>query len=87
MSPTSKTHLLLQLDKACHAGKLSRGIKEVWNTATHRRGILLVVEEDYPVVSKEVIEDIMEKVLKGGGDVEFVEAGILDAYQHIALIE
>ncbi|AXY77932.1 hypothetical protein D3H65_29805 [Paraflavitalea soli] len=79
--------LLHQLDNARKAGKLSSGMKEVWNAATHRRATLLLVEEDYPFNSREVIEDIMEKVLKTGGDVEFVAPGILLHYQHIALIE
>lgn len=79
-------HLLQQLDDARKAGKLSIGIKEVWNTATHRRASLLLVEEDYPFNSEEVIDDIMEKVLKTGGDVEFVQPGMLAAWQHIVLI-
>lgn len=79
--------LLLQLERARKAGNLSRGIKEVYNTATHRRGVLLIVEEDFPGNSREVIEDIMEKVLKTGGDVEFIEPGTLEAYGHIVLIE
>lgn len=79
--------LLQQLDDARMAGKLSMGIKAVWNTATHRQGSLLLVEEDYPFNSQEVIDDIMEKVLKAGGDVEFVQPGMLTAYQHIALVE
>jgi ribosomal protein L7Ae-like RNA K-turn-binding protein len=78
--------LLQQLDDARKTGKLAMGMKEVWNTATHRRGTLLLVEEDYPVNSKEVIDDVIEKVLRSGGDVEFVQPGMLAAYQHIALI-
>ncbi len=86
IASTKYIHLLQQLDDARKAGKLSIGIKEVWNTATHRRGTLLLVEEDYPFNSEEVIDDIMEKVLKTGGDVEFVQPGMLAAWQHIVLI-
>lgn len=103
-------HLLLQkLQKAYRDGKLSYGVKEVWNAATHRRGQLLVVEENFispgsskdnkdatytftrnmddPSYMKDLVEDIMEKVLKDGGDVEFVEQGSLRDFQKIALIE
>ena len=100
--------LLKKLYKAHQDGKLSCGIKEVWNTATHRRGQLLVVEENFmspgrierekedayaftrpaddPYYMKDLVDDIIEKVLKDGGDVEFVEQGTLSNFQHIALI-
>lgn len=35
---------------------------------------------------KDAVDDVMEKVLEYGGDVEFVEEGVLDAYAHIVLI-
>jgi hypothetical protein len=37
-------------------------------------------------ISKDAIEDIIEKVLASGGDVEFVEDGYLAQYDKIALI-
>ena len=77
--------LLQQLNTARAAGKLSCGVKEVWNTATHKKGQLLVVEDAYTM--KDVIEDIIEKVLKDGGDVEFVAQGTLREFQEIVLIE
>ncbi len=77
--------LLQQLNKAREAGKLSCGIKAVWNTATHKKGRLLVLEDPYTM--KEVIDDIIEKVLKNGGDVEFVAQGTLSEFQEIVLIE
>lgn len=97
--------LLQTLQKAHEEGRLSCGIKAVWNTATHRRGVLLVVEENLmspggqeganaftrpvadPYHTKDLVDDIIEKVLKGGGDVEFVEPGTLSHFQQIALIE
>lgn len=79
--------ILVQLEKAGEAGRLSKGIKAVYNTATHRRGTLLIIEEELENNCKEVIDDIMEKVLKAGGDVEFVAPGTLLAYGQIALIE
>ncbi|MDF2192383.1 hypothetical protein [Paraflavitalea sp. CAU 1676] len=78
--------LLQQLNDASITGKLSKGLKEVYNAATHRRAALLLIEEDY-ATSLEVLDDVMEKVLKAGGDVEFVAGGMLAAYDHIILIE
>jgi hypothetical protein len=33
------------------------------------------------------VDDLIEKVLQDGGDVEFVEDGSLNDYQHIALVQ
>lgn len=101
--------LLKKLYKAREEWKLSCGITDVWDTATHRRAQLLVVEENfmspgYREANKEIpysftgmaveqmhlkdqVDDIIEKVLKDGGDVEFVAQGTLSDFQHIALIE
>lgn len=100
--------ILQQLCQARKDGRLSCGVKAVWNTATHRRGRLLVVEENFtagepgrekealygftrkaddPYYMKDLVDDIIEKVLKDGGDVEFVEPGTLSSFQQIALIE
>ncbi|MFN8243669.1 MAG: hypothetical protein U0X40_06400 [Ferruginibacter sp.] len=35
---------------------------------------------------RDAVDDVIEKVLENGGDVEFVEEGLLDAYEHIALV-
>lgn len=35
---------------------------------------------------RDEVEEVIEKVLEGGGDVEFVENGLLSAYEHISLI-
>lgn len=40
-----------------------------------------------PFFIKDAVDDVIEKVLKNGGDVEFVEEGILKDYRHIALIQ
>lgn len=83
--------LLKKLHKAQEEGKLSAGIKAVWNTATHHRSQLLVIEENFPAIGpyhmKDLTDDIIGKVLKDGGDVEFVEQGTLSDFQQIALIE
>ena len=40
-----------------------------------------------PFYIKDAVDDIMEKVLQNGGDVEFVENGVLKDYERIALIQ
>jgi len=35
---------------------------------------------------KDAVDDVMEKILNSGGDVEFVDNGLLAAFDHIALI-
>ena len=35
---------------------------------------------------RDAVDDVIEKVLAGGGDVEFVDEGLLSGYEHIALI-
>jgi hypothetical protein len=39
-----------------------------------------------PFYIKDAVDDVMEKVLAAGGDVEFVSNGALKDYGHIALI-
>lgn len=36
---------------------------------------------------KDAVDDVMEKVLENGGDIEFVDEGILQNYDHIALVQ
>ncbi len=36
---------------------------------------------------KDAVDDVMEKVLENGGDVEFVDEGVLKGYHHIALVQ
>lgn len=36
---------------------------------------------------RDAVDDVMEKVLENGGDVEFVDAEVLKGFQHIALIQ
>jgi hypothetical protein len=40
-----------------------------------------------PLFLRDAVDDVIEKVLASGGDVEFVDEGLLDIYGHIALIE
>ncbi|MBK7434336.1 MAG: hypothetical protein IPI66_10795 [Chitinophagaceae bacterium] len=36
---------------------------------------------------RDAVDDVLEKVLEGGGDVEFVNEGVLDEYRKIALVQ
>jgi hypothetical protein len=36
---------------------------------------------------KDAVDDIIEKVIESGGDIEFVDEGILNDYQKIVLLE
>ena len=44
-------------------------------------------ENTTPLFLKDAVDDVIEKVLASGGDVEFVDEGLLNMYGHIALIE
>ncbi|HEY6504804.1 MAG TPA: hypothetical protein VIZ28_12565 [Chitinophagaceae bacterium] len=98
-----------QAERAADAGKLSIGMKEVWKSASQKRGRLLIVEKDFACTAeqggseeviykadklytkfsyiKDAVDDVIEKVLEHGGDVEFVDKGMLNEYGHIALIQ
>ena len=43
-------------------------------------------ENDLHPLIRDAVDDVIEKVLAGGGDVEFVDPGVLNGYEHIALI-
>lgn len=101
-------NLMHHIDEAFSHHKLSTGMREVWKTATEKRGRLLIVEKNficpsrYGVSEKDIdpdnetnmeapfirdaVDDVIEKVLSSGGDVEFVDPGLLSGYEHIALI-
>ena len=93
--------LLNKVRAAADEKKLSAGLREIWKASSGRKGRLLVVEKGFssptrrapdaslanqPFYIKDAVGDIMEKVLAGGGDVEFVEDGVLQEYDHIALV-
>lgn len=103
-----QTDLLHHIDEANGLKKLSVGMRQVWKTASEKRGRLLIVEKNFicparyggsaseidpdnenthtqPFI-RDAVDDVIEKVLSGGGDVEFVDAGILSGFEHIALI-
>lgn len=100
--------LLNRIKEAGEQQKLSAGIHDVWKTAVHKRGRLLVVEKNFLFAAerglhedeiyapstktgfsgiKDAVDDVIEKVLAAGGDVEFVDEGFLSSYDHIVLIQ
>jgi hypothetical protein len=46
-----------------------------------------LAENITPLFLKDAVDDVIEQVLASGGDVEFVDEGLLNIYGHIALIE
>ncbi len=53
-------------------------------------GLAIIDKDDIigpPLYIKDAVDDIIEQVLQNGGDVEFVDEGLLNEYQHIALIQ
>lgn len=54
-----------------------------------REDVIFMPAEPYNKFSyiKDTVDDIIEKVLEDGGDVEFVEDGVLSEYQQISLIQ
>ncbi len=45
------------------------------------------IHEEAPPRNKTIINRLIEQVLEGGGDVEFIEEGNMEYYRHIALIK
>ena len=78
-----QTSLLHQLRAAEDEGKLTKGIRQVWEAAPGRRARLLVVEKGF---MEDKVETILEKILAGGAEIQFVEAGVLRDYGQIALV-
>ena len=88
--------VLHRLETASKSQRLTIGMSEVWKEAMHHNGKLLVVERGFHFDGfqphnpysyiKDAVDEIIEKVLEAGGDVEFVEEGKLSAYGQIALV-
>ena len=69
--------LVVELNYSCNTWKVKA-----------RNGILLEKEiTDSPIVIEDLVDDIIEKIIENGGDVEFVEEGLLKDYMHIGLIK
>lgn len=72
-------------------GKLLVVEKNFMYPAEHsnRTDVIYNASEPYNKFSyiRDAVDDVIEKVLENGGDVEFVDEGMLDKYDHIALIQ
>ncbi|HEY6899487.1 MAG TPA: hypothetical protein VI233_02545 [Puia sp.] len=80
-----------QVEEAAVRGRLVQGIQAVARAAGSRNGRLLVIEnEDSPRESRfyknGLIDEIAEKVLISGGEIEVVKNGVLKDYEHIVLL-
>ena len=53
------------------------------------RGEINPLQEPYNKFSyiRDVVDDLIEKVLEDGGDIEFVDNGMLKEYDRVALIQ
>ncbi len=74
-----------------HKGRLLVVEKNFMFAAQHgsTESIIYTTTEPYNKFShiKDAVDDVMEKVLEDGGDVEFVDEMVLKDYNHIALIQ
>jgi len=75
----------------CLKGRLLVVEKDFMYAAQHggSEEVIYEAEESYNKFSyiKDAVDDVMEKVLENGGDVEFVDKGVLKDYNSIALIQ
>jgi hypothetical protein len=82
--------LFLQLEKAAEAGKLVCGIEEVLKAARCSNSRLVVLErtQDNPTAfyTDGPLDQIVEKVLENGGDVEKLDPGTIGRFGPVALI-
>lgn len=90
----TKAQLLLrQLEKAARTGKLACGIHEVRKAAACRNTRLVVIEDQEPLIgstgfySRDGIDNLVEKVLEGGGEIEKMDKHLLGDYGPVAVIK
>jgi len=90
---TKSQMLLRQLEKAAQAGKLACGIHEARKAASCRNTRLVIIgeEECHPgstgFYSAGGIDDLVEKVLEGGGEIEKMDGRLLGDYGPVAVIK
>lgn len=74
-----------------HKGRLLVVEKNYMFAARHGNpdGVIYEATEPYNKFSyiKDAVDDVIEKVLENGGDVEFVDTQLLKDYRHIALVK
>lgn len=87
--------LRMQLSDAAGRKKLSAGIKDCWQESKRKNAGLLIVEKNYEFFSeqhtdefhgRDLVDETIRYVLEAGGDVSFVDRGLLKKYKRIALI-
>jgi len=90
---TKSQMLLRQLEKAAQAGKLACGIHEARKAAACRNTRLVIVgEEQYHpdssgFYSTDGIDNLVEKVLEAGGEIEKMDRALLGDYGPVAVIK
>lgn len=74
-----------------HKGRLLVVEKDYMYAAQHGSGqdVISKADEPYNKFSciKDAVDDVIEKVLENGGDVEFADKGVLKDYHQIALVQ
>ena len=74
-----------------HKGRLLVVEKDYMYAAQHggSKNVIYMPSKSYSKFShiKDAVDDVIEKVLEQGGDVEFVEKDVLKDYHHIALVQ
>ncbi len=87
--------LLLQMEKAAEAGKLVCGIEAVSKAAACSNSRLVIVQRTLNAEGKEehglfysdgTVDQLVEKVLQSGGDVEKLDPILMEKYGPVALI-
>ncbi|HEV9037165.1 MAG TPA: hypothetical protein VGQ51_11110 [Puia sp.] len=82
--------LLLQMEKAAEAGKLVVGIEEVRKAARCSNSRIVIIEKEYADTAsfykQDPIDEVVEKVLENGGEIEKLDKNSLAKYGPIALI-
>ena len=74
-----------------HKGRLLVVEKDYMYAAQHggSKNVIYMPSKPYSKFShiKDAVDDVIEKVLEQGGDVEFVDKDVLKDYHHIALVQ
>ena len=73
-----------QIEKAANAGKLSIGMKDVWKSASQRKGRLLIVEKDFTYTAEQgATEDVINKADKGYTTFSYIKDAVDDAIEKV----
>lgn len=78
--------LLVRAETSFTRKRLARGIDEVISQVKKRNGKLMLVEKKEAPLKDDIMDSILEMAVINGCDIEFVDAGLLHQFGHIALI-